>query len=162
MAAGEFVLERTQVLPRPRDEVFAFFSDPLNLEAITPAWLGFHVTSAPERLGRHSFLRYRLCLRGVGFGWLTEIVEWSPPGGFKDVQRTGPYPLWEHTHRFAAVPGGTEVYDHVRYRVPGGPLAPLVQRLAVGPWLDRIFDYRRERLAELLGGSDVANDVSSV
>jgi len=159
MAVREFVLERTQVLPRPRDEVFAFFSDPLNLEAITPAWLHFRVVSAPERLARHSFLRYRLRLRGVGFGWLTEIVEWSPPAGFKDVQLAGPYLLWEHTHRFAAVPGGTEVYDHVRYRVPGGIL---VQRLAVGPWLDRIFDYRRERLAELLGGSDVTNDVSSV
>jgi ligand-binding SRPBCC domain-containing protein len=161
MAAREFVLERTQVLPRPRDEVFTFFSDPANLEAITPSWLHFRITSAPERLARHSFLRYRLRLWGVGFRWLTEIVEWRPPGGFTDVQLTGPYPLWEHTHRFTPVPGGTEVYDHVRYRVPGGPLAPLVQRLAVGPWLHRIFDYRRERLAELLGGSDVTNDVSA-
>ena len=151
MAVREFVLERTQVLPRPRDEVFAFFSDPLNLEAITPAWLHFRVTSAPERLQRHSFLRYRLRLRGVGFGWLTEIVEWSPPAGFTDVQLTGPYPLWEHTHRFVPVPSGTEIYDHVRYRVPGGRLAPAVQRPFVGRWLDEIFDFRAERLREILG-----------
>jgi len=158
MAPREFVLERTQAVPRPREEVFAFFSDPANLEAITPPWLHFRIVSAPERLGRHSFLRYRLRLWGVGFGWLTEIVSWTPPAGFADVQLRGPYPLWEHTHRFAAVPGGTEVYDHVRYRVPGGLL---VQRLLVGPWLDRIFDYRRERLEELLGGSDVTNEVSA-
>jgi hypothetical protein len=33
--------------------------------------------------------------------------------------------------------------------VPGGPLAPLVQRL-VARWLNGIFDYRARRLAEIL------------
>ncbi len=80
----------------------------------------------------------------------TEIADWRPPRTFTDVQLSGPYVLWEHTHRFARVAGGTEMHDHVRYRVPGGPLAPVVQRLAVGRWLDRIFDYRADRLHELL------------
>lgn len=64
--------------------------------------------------------------------------------------------VWEHAHRFREVPGGTEVFDHVRYRVPGGPFAPLVN-LVVARWLNGIFGYRRERLADLLGTS-VAND----
>ena len=34
--------------------------------------------------------------------------------------------------------------------MPGGPLAPLVDRLAVRGWLDSIFDYRARRLADLL------------
>jgi hypothetical protein len=49
------------------------------------------------------------------------------------------------------VDGGTEIYDHVCYGVPGGRLAPAVQRLFVGRWLDEIFDFRAERLRELLG-----------
>ena len=36
----------------------------------------------------------------------------------------------------------------VRYRVPGGRL---VNRLLVRPDLERIFDYRRDRIGELLG-----------
>ena len=149
--ARDFGLERTQVLPRPPGEVFAFFAEARNLEAITPAWLRFRILEAPERLGRGAALRYRLRLFGAPIGWRTEIAGWAPPRGFTDVQVAGPYPLWVHEHRFTPADGGTEVYDHVRYRVPGGPLAPLAQRLFVRGWLDEIFDYRRDRLAELLG-----------
>ncbi|MBD0290075.1 MAG: SRPBCC family protein [Thermoleophilia bacterium] len=149
-AARDFALERAQLVPRPRDEVFAFFSDPANLEAITPPWLRFRIVEAPARLEQGSLLRYRLSLFRVPIRWRTEISVWRPPRSFTDVQLAGPYPLWEHTHRFVAVGAATEVYDHVRYRVPGGPLAPLVQRLFVRPWLDEIFAYRAARLVERL------------
>jgi ligand-binding SRPBCC domain-containing protein len=147
----DFALERTQLVPKTPDEVWAFFSDPANLGAITPAWLRFEMVEAPpKQLERGSLLRYRLRLLGVPLGWRTEITTWSPPRGFIDVQLDGPYPFWEHAHRFRPVPGGTEVYDNVRYRVPGGPLAPLVN-VVVAAWLKRIFDYRAKRLRELLG-----------
>lgn len=164
--AGDFALERTQVLPRPVDEVFAFFARAANLEAVTPGWLRFHVVEAPDRLERGSTLRFRLRLFGVPVRWTTEIPECRPPRTFTDVQVSGPYPLWMHTHRFTPVGAGTEVYDHVRYRLPGGPLAGAVD-LVVARWLDDIFDYRRERLAELFAaesdraGTSVANDASA-
>ena len=147
----EFTLERSQVVAAGPEEAFAFFADPRNLEAITPPWLRFRIVEAPERLERGSFLRYRLRLFGAPIRWRTEIVDGRPPRSFTDVQLSGPYPLWEHTHRLSPAPGGTEIYDLVRYRLHGGALAPLVRRLAVGRWLDEIFDYRAERMGELLG-----------
>lgn len=146
---AEFELTRTQVLPGPPEEVFSFFSDPRNLEAITPPWLRFRIVEAPARLERGSTLRYRLRLFAVPLRWRTEIADIRPPRSFTDVQVAGPYRLWIHTHRFAVAPVGTEVFDHVRYRIPGGPLASLGQRTLVGPWLDEIFAYRQERLSEL-------------
>jgi ligand-binding SRPBCC domain-containing protein len=147
----EFSLERSQVVAAGLEEAFAFFADPWNLEAITPPWLRFRIVEAPERLGQGSFLRYRLRLFGAPIRWRTEIVDWRPPRSFTDLQLSGPYRLWEHTHRLSPAGHGTEIHDFVRYRLHGGVLAPLVRRLAVGRWLDEIFDYRAARLRELLG-----------
>jgi ligand-binding SRPBCC domain-containing protein len=145
---GSYVLERTQVVPRPIDETFAFFADPSNLEQITPPWLRFRIVEAPHRLERGATLRYRLRIFGWPIRWRTVIAEWRPPRTFTDVQTAGPYPLWEHTHRLNPLGDRTQVYDHVRYDVP----VPLLSARIVRLWLDEIFDYRAERLAELLGG----------
>lgn len=142
------VLERTQRVPAELEEAFEFFADPQNLAEITPPWLHFRIFEAPERARPGALIRYRLRIKGVSVRWLTEITEWHPPHTFTDVQRSGPYRLWEHTHRLTRVAGGTEIYDHVRYRVPGGAV---VDRLLVRRLLDEIFDYRRARIAEAFG-----------
>ena len=148
MRPRDLALERTQRVPRTLDETFAFFADPRNLEAITPPWLRFRILKAPRELRRGSILVYRLRLYGLPVTWVTRIAEWLPGRTFVDVQLAGPYLLWEHAHRFTAVDGGTEVYDNVRYRAPGGGLT---DRLLVRSRLDAIFDHRAQRLAELLG-----------
>jgi ligand-binding SRPBCC domain-containing protein len=144
-----FHLERTQVVAAPLEEAWAFYGDPHNLEAITPPWLNFRIVDVPGELGLKSLIRYRLRLFGVPISWLTEIRTWQPPRTFVDVQLRGPYLLWEHTHRLTAVEHGTEIHDHVRYRVPGGRLVNVVVRRL----LDAIFDYRASRTASLLSTS---------
>lgn len=136
------VLQRTQVVPVELDEAFAFFADAWNLERITPPWLRFRILAAPPSLERGSLLVYRLRLFGFPIRWRTEIVDWRPPRGFTDVQRSGPYRRWEHTHRLTRVDGGTEIYDHVVYRLPCEPIAGVVAPVTVRPWLTAIFDYR--------------------
>ena len=42
---GHHVLRTEQVLPGTPDEVFPFFADAGDLEAITPAWLGFRIVT---------------------------------------------------------------------------------------------------------------------
>src|SRR5436190_3214911 len=146
----DYIFERTQQVPVELDDAFAFFSQARNLEALTPLWLRFEVLRAPDELRYGSLIHYRLELVRLPIRWLTRIATWQPPRSFVDEQILGPYPLWEHTHRFSPVEGGTEIYDHVRYRVPGGPLAPVTQRV-VARWLEQIFDYRAKRLQEILG-----------
>jgi len=140
-------------LPLPPQEVFPFFAEAANLEAITPPWLGFRVLGQrPGQMGPGTVIDYRLRLHGVPLRWQSEITVWEPPHRFVDVQRRGPYRLWEHEHLFLPRDNGTLVQDSVRYAVPGGPgLESLLERLLVRPDLERIFAYRRQRLRQLLG-----------
>ena len=148
-ARSSRVVERVAVVDASLAEAWAFFGDPRNLEAITPPWLRFRIDAAPDELRAGSYLRYRLHLFGIPVRWLTVIAAWQPPHRFVDVQLSGPYALWEHTHRLVAVEGGTEIYDHVRYRLPLGPLGALASPI-VAALLVRIFAFRGRRTAELL------------
>ena len=47
MNRKEFSLHCELWLPRPRNEVFPFFAEARNLEAITPPWLRFEVLTPP-------------------------------------------------------------------------------------------------------------------
>ena len=147
----EHVLERSQTLPGDPDEVFAFFADAFNLEAITPPWLGFRiVTPRPIDMRKGALIEYRLRLHRVPVRWLTRIEAWEPGVRFVDAQIRGPYKLWHHTHTFEPHPEGTLVRDRVRYEMPLGPAGELTHRLFVARDLGRIFDHRQAAVAERL------------
>jgi len=146
-------LRREQWIPRPLDEVFAFFSDARNLGEITPSWLGFRIlTPGPIRIAAGTRIRYRLSWHGIPVNWTTEIRQWEPPFRFVDVQLEGPYRLWHHTHRFESKDCGTRMTDIVRYRLPFGIVGRGVHFLKVRRDVERIFDYRFRIIREFLGG----------
>ncbi|HUE70402.1 MAG TPA: SRPBCC family protein [Pirellulaceae bacterium] len=146
-----YTLERTQLIRRPLDEVFEFFSDAGNLEAITPAFLNFRIlTPRPIAMQPGTLIDYQIRLLGIPLSWRTQIETWEPPLRFSDVQLTGPYKLWHHTHEFVAVPEGTLMTDRVRYQMPTGPLGRVVHALWTRRTLEKIFDYRFEKIEELL------------
>jgi ligand-binding SRPBCC domain-containing protein len=139
---------RTQIwLPRPVEQVFAFFADAGNLPELTPPWLQFQIlTARPIPMHAGAIIDYKLRIRGLPVKWKTEITAWEPPFRFVDEQRKGPYLVWVHEHRFRSLHGGTEVEDFVRYRPPGGWL---VDRLLVRRDVRNIFGFRQQRLQEL-------------
>jgi ligand-binding SRPBCC domain-containing protein len=131
-------------LPRPIEEVFAFFSDAGNLDSITPPWLSFRmVTRRPIAMQAGALIDYRLRVRGLPLRWRSKITAWKPPYQFVDEQVHGPYRLWIHSHNFESRDGGTLVCDDVRYAVP---LDWLLHRFIVRPDVERIFAYRAECL----------------
>jgi ligand-binding SRPBCC domain-containing protein len=140
------VLVREQLLPRRPEEVFPFFADAHNLEAITPPWLGFRVvTRQPIEMAPGTLIEYRLRLHNVPIRWRTTIAVWDPPRRFVDVQLSGPYRMWHHTHDFEEAPGGgTLMRDTVRYSLPFGPLGALAHRALVRRDLAAIFDFRQD------------------
>ncbi|MEH3054689.1 MAG: SRPBCC family protein [Patulibacter minatonensis] len=145
------MLSRTHELEGTPEEVFPFFADAFNLEAITPPFLGFGVlTPAPIALGTGTVIQYGMRLHGIPITWVSSIQRWDPPHAFVDTQLRGPYRFWHHTHRFEALPGErTLMRDDVRYALPLPPLGELALPF-VRRDLERIFDYRREVLPAAL------------
>jgi ligand-binding SRPBCC domain-containing protein len=145
---GHHVLTREQRLPGTPAEVFPFFADAGNLEAITPPWLSFEVvTPRPIEMRAGTLIEYRLKLHGLPISWLTRIEEWVPGERFVDAQLQGPYKLWHHTHSFEADgEDHTLMRDTVRYALPFAPLSEIAHRAFVARDLAGIFDYRRDYL----------------
>jgi len=142
-----FRFEASHFVPRPRHEVFLFFSDATNLEAITPPWLNFHIeTPSPIEMRQGALIDYRLRVHGLPMRWRTRIAIWDPPHRFVDDQVRGPYRLWHHEHVFEEAKGGTWMHDRVHYAVRGGIL---IDRLFIRRDVKRIFAYRAQRLSGL-------------
>jgi ligand-binding SRPBCC domain-containing protein len=147
---GGFRLRTETTIRRPVSEVFAFFSDALNLQTLTPPFLHFKVlTPAPIEMRAGTLIDYKLWLRVVPIRWRTEITVWEPNVRFMDRMLRGPYRYWEHTHEFRETPEGTHMLDDVRYGVPGGAL---VHKLVVRRDVENIFRYRQEQLERIFAG----------
>jgi hypothetical protein len=152
--APEYRLEQTQFIPKPRSEVFQFFSDAFNLERLTPKFLHFKImTPAPIHMGPDTVIDYRLRLYGVPMYWRTLIESHTPELAFVDTQTKGPYTLWHHTHTFETVEGGTLMRDIVRYKLPFGILGQIAHFLFVRRSLKTIFSFRRNAVSEVFGGT---------
>lgn len=144
---------KTEVwLPRHIETVFDFFKNAENLQQITPPWLDFKIISPfPIKMEQGALIDYKLKFGGIPVSWKTEISVWEPPYRFVDSQLKGPYQKWVHTHTFMEKDGGTLMEDLVRYRVPGGLLAPLVHGMFVKRKVREIFAYRKSRILDIFG-----------
>ena len=139
-----YILERTQPVKKPLEEVFAFFERPENLSKITPPSLGFEIlTPGPVAMHTGAIIDYTIKPMGPRLHWRTLITDYDPPHKFVDVQLKGPYKFWHHTHTFEQTDEGTLITDRVRYILPFGILGRLAHALLVKRQLKNIFDFRR-------------------
>lgn len=142
-----FTFDSEICLRHPVGTVFSFFADARNLEILTPPWLQFRIlTPGAIIMAKGTRIDYRLRVHGIPIRWQSEITRWEPPGVFVDEQCRGPYKLWIHEHRFQESGKGTVIGDSVKYAVPGGKL---VHKLVIERDVNKIFNYRAEKLREL-------------
>jgi ligand-binding SRPBCC domain-containing protein len=152
VAMAPYVLRAAQVVPRPIDDVFEFFSRAENLQELTPVWMHFKILSvAPQPVQRGTLIRYGLRWRIFPIRWTTEIVEWDPPHRFVDVELKGPYKLWRHEHRFIVEGDKTRIEDEVHYELPFGFLGRIAHEVKVRRDVETIFEYRKRAVEKKFG-----------
>ena len=88
-------------------------------------------------------------LLGIKLDWCTEITHVKDHVYFVDEQRFGPYAMWHHQHHFKEVAGGVMMTDIVDYAISFGLLGSIVNVLLVKNAVIEIFEFRKQKIAEL-------------
>lgn len=148
-----YTLHTKQQFPISKKEAWDFLSDPKNLKAITPEYMGFHIKSGAEKsMYAGQIIEYVVTpILGIKTTWVTEITHVKDTSYFVDEQRFGPYALWHHKHFITEVDGGIEMEDLIHYKIPFGFLGQVMHPILVKPKLKEIFAHRHEALEKRFG-----------
>lgn len=130
-------------LPYPIETVFQWHERPGAFVRLNPPWLRISVI---ERTG------------GIRDGDRVSLRVWSPPSWrrwviehrdyqeniqFRDIQLSGPFSFWEHTHRFYPDgPNACFLEDSIEYTPPLGHIGNLLGGWHIRQQLHRVFQYR--------------------
>jgi ligand-binding SRPBCC domain-containing protein len=147
-----YKLEHKTLLPITLEEAWDFFSQPENLNVLTPDDLQFEILSdiTGKKMYAGMIINYKISpFAGVKFNWTTEISHCESLRFFVDEQRFGPYSFWHHQHHFESQGGKVMMTDIVHYGLPFGPLGRLAHAIFVRQKLEHIFDYRTKKIGEL-------------
>ena len=150
--SGIYSLSAEQTIDCSLDKAWEFFSDPKNLQVITPDDLSFQITSSEVgKMFKGQIITYRISLLpGVTSNWVTEITAVEDKQYFIDEQRYGPYSMWHHLHSFEELEDGRVLMkDKVHFKPPMGPLGRLAYSLFIKKKLQGIFEFRFKKLDEL-------------
>ena len=134
---------RTSILYCTVEELYAWHSNPDALKLLTPPWMQCTITADQEGIheGNQVLLRIRKGL--VRFNWLARQTNVLPPGGFEDIQVTGPFAHWHHTHRFTRLgPSHCRLEDIIEYDLPLRAVLNGFACVLVEPELRRLFAFR--------------------
>jgi ligand-binding SRPBCC domain-containing protein len=138
-------LTKIQILSASINEVWNFIATPHNLQEITPADMGFIITShnGSEKMYPGMIITYKVSpLFGIKVDWVTEITHIREYEYFVDEQRIGPYAMWHHEHKIQPADSGVLMTDIVTYQPPFSFLGAAVNSLIIRKRLQQIFDYR--------------------
>ncbi len=146
-----YTLERELLVSSALADTWNFLRNPANLNQITPPDLHFHIVSdIPAEMYNGLVIEYRISIPIIGARtWVAEIKHIREKHSFVDEQRVGPFKLWYHYHQLEEVDGRTKIIDRVHYALPYFQLGSLIHVLFVRKTLQRIFDYRKDKLTAI-------------
>jgi len=149
-----YTLYREQYVTATLAEAWDLLKNPANLNLITPEDLQFRIISpVPREMFNGLIVEYRIKIPWFGErSWVAEIKHIKKMHSFVDEQRLGPYRFWYHYHQVDTEDGRIKLTDKVNYEVPFGIFGRILHFFFIHRTLKRIFDYRRDKLTEILQG----------
>ena len=145
-------LTKTQFLNCTIEEAWDYFSSPKNLKELTPEYMDFIIKSdlGDGTMYQGQIIEYTVKpIMRIPIQWITEITHLKQHFYFVDEQKSGPYRLWHHQHKFEKKDNGVLMTDIVHYALPLSFLGVIANSLFVKRQLKNIFDYRNKKVSEI-------------
>lgn len=142
MIVQEF-MKRT-LINAPAAEVFDWHMRPGAFDLLTPPEEKVKVIERPPSLDPGARLVMEMRVGPFRRRWIAEHTALEPGRMFRDIQRSGPFALWEHTHLMEpdADPTRCWLEDRVRYALPLGRLGAFFGSRYARAKMDKLFAYR--------------------
>jgi ligand-binding SRPBCC domain-containing protein len=151
--AAPSIVERSVEIAVPVEAVFAFHLDTRNAPLISPRGTEISDVEGAFPVAPGAVVAMRMRPRPMPFAsrWRIRIEEVHAPERIVDVAERSPFSEWRHEHLFVALADGrTRMTDRVVYRLPGGRLGRLADRLILRRRLESAFAERHRRTRDLL------------
>ncbi len=142
------------------EQVFRWHAEPGALERLTPPWEPIEVEQAAPgvRDGDRGVLRVRVGPFRVR--WEFEHRDYIEGRQFRDVQISGPFRRWDHTHRMIPDHVNTCILeDRVEYELPHGILGKFFGDWFVRRKLNKLFRYRHRITIEAFAAHSQQNSI---
>jgi ligand-binding SRPBCC domain-containing protein len=149
----EIFIHRSRI-EAPAAKVYAWHALPDALERLTPP--GGHIevierTGGIERGGRVVLRFGRWPFRRR---WVAEHQAFEEGRYFSDIQVSGPFAYWKHTHTFEPDgPGACTLEDKVEYALPFGFLGRWLAGSFVRRKLEKMFEHRHKVTTRLIAAA---------
>lgn len=135
---------RESALPVPPRAVYDWHAAPGAFQRLTPPWDRVEVESASGGIKTGARVVLRIGRPPFTLRWTAEHTEHQCGEMFVDVQRSGPFKSWRHSHLFLPHAGGSLLRDEISYQLPLGAVGGLMAGRSVRRKLDRMFRYRHD------------------
>lgn len=144
-------------LPVSAERAFAWHERPGAFQRLSPPWESARLVSHTGGIRDGDRAEIEFPFGPWKTRWIAEHRNYRPPQQFQDVQVSGPFALFEHTHRI--IPRGdglSDLEDHIEYRLPFGRIGDFCGHRWIQRKLERAFRYRHHITFNDLAASQIS------
>ncbi|MDA8403356.1 MAG: TIGR01777 family oxidoreductase [Desulfobacteraceae bacterium] len=143
------IFQKQSKINAPVEAVFRWHARPGAIERLSPPWDPLKIVHQTGGIEAGAEVIMRLNAGPVPLHWHARHTHFVENRMFRDIQITGPFAQWAHTHRFTSDgPDGCILEDHIEYALPFHPISTALMKPFVEKKLNRIFTYRHHTTQE--------------
>ncbi len=129
-------------------ELYEWHSREGALERLIPLWERTSVVAKEGGIEKGGKVTMKMHAGPFPFTWNARHVENNPGVMFRDVQQSGPFSYWSHSHKFHDTEEGGVLEDQIDYQLPLHSYLPGFIKKQMESTLQRIFLHRHEKLRQ--------------